>query len=262
VSVWTGTDRVAHLLWRLTDPSSPRYDAALAAIYGDAITDMYRRMDDIVGQVRARLADGTTLIVMSDHGFHLFSRQFHVNTWLIDCGYLVLKSGGTSILDADWAQTRAYSLGTGQIYVNLQGREGQGIVTFGRIDALVDEIHDRLVVLTDPVGGAKVFVEVHKGRDLYVGGAPGAPDLQLAFASGYQTSWATKLGGVGARQFEDNPKKWSGDHAASAEAETRGVLFVSHPVTLDEPGIEDLAPTLLSGLGVALPPDLDGSRLW
>jgi len=263
VSVWTGTDRVAHLMWRLTDPAAPRYDAALAAVYGDAIKDIYGRMDDIVGEVRRRLAEGTTLVVMSDHGFHSFARQFHVNTWLIDHGYLVLRAGGTSLQDADWARTRAYSLGTGQIYVNLQGREGQGAVPFGQIHSdLVDEIRQSLLGLTDPATGATVFADVHVGRDLYVGGAPGAPDLQLAFADGYQTSWTTKLGGVGATQFEDNPKKWSGDHAASSADQTRGVIFVNRRLTLEDPGIEDLAPTLLRGLGVPLPTDLDGRPLW
>ncbi|MCP4869535.1 MAG: hypothetical protein GY898_12545 [Proteobacteria bacterium] len=262
VSVWTGTDRVAHMLWRLTDPTHPRYDASLAGAHAEAITDMYKRMDDIVGQVRSKLPEGTTLVVMSDHGFHSFSRQFHVNNWLIDHGYLVLKPGGGSLQEADWSKTRAYSLGTGQIYVNLQGREGQGAVPFGQIDALVDEIQASLAPLTDPANGAAVFIDVHKGRVLYAGGAPGAPDLQLAFAPGYQTSWTTKLGGVGATQFEDNPKKWSGDHAASSAAETKGILFVSKPTNLQEPGIEDLAPTFLRGLGVALPPDLDGAPLW
>ena len=262
VSVWTGTDRVAHMLWRLTDPASPRYDAALAGAHAGAITGMYRRMDTIVGDVRAKLDSGTTLVVMSDHGFHPFARQFHVNTWLIDHGYLVLRPGGSSLQDADWGRTRAYSLGTGQIYVNLQGREGKGSVPFGQVEGLVDEIRASLIPLTDPATGAPVFVDVHKGSDLYAGGAPGAPDLQLAFASGYQTSWSTKLGGIGVAQFEDNPKKWSGDHAASAASQTKGVLFVSRPTNLQEPGIEDLAPTFLRGLGVALPPDLDGTPLW
>ncbi len=253
VSVWTGTDRVAHMLWRLTDPTHPRYDAALAAKHGDAIDRVYDGMDAIVGEVRAKLPPDTTLVLMSDHGFGGFARQFHVNRWLADEGYYV---------PGDWSATRAYAVGTGQIYVNLQGREQQGVVGFGaEYDALVAEIATKLKALTDPQTGAQVFVDVHEGRTLHPGGvAP--PDLQLAFADGYQTSWATKLGGMGPTQFEDNDKKWSGDHAASSATDTHGVLFVSRPVSLEDPGIEDLAPTFLKGLGVPLPSDLDGSPLW
>ena len=51
VSVFTATDSVSHMFWRLIDPQHPRYDAALAAKYGDAIEQTYERMDAIVGDV-------------------------------------------------------------------------------------------------------------------------------------------------------------------------------------------------------------------
>ena len=35
-----------------------------------------------------------------------------------------LFGGGTFWENVDWTHTRAYSMGLGQIYVNLQGREG------------------------------------------------------------------------------------------------------------------------------------------
>jgi hypothetical protein len=66
------------------------------------------------------------------------------NTWLATEGYLVLKgqSGhqanledlfdqGQFFQDVDWSKTRAYAMGLGNIYVNLKGREGQGIVNPG-----------------------------------------------------------------------------------------------------------------------------------
>jgi len=264
ISVWTGPDRVSHMLWRLTDPASPRYDAALAATYGEAIRDTYREMDRIVGEVRSRLADGTTLIVLSDHGFHAWHQQVHVNRWLIDNGYLVMKPGQTSVLmGADWSQTRAYALGTGQIYLNLQGRERGGIVSFGQPrQELLSTLQAELLALTDPVTGAPVLSAVELGEQAYSGaGTAGAPDLVLGFAPGYQSSWATRLGGVGDTVFEDNGKKWSGDHAASDASVTRGVLFVSTPVSAEEPGIEDIAPTVLKGLGLPLPNGLDGRPL-
>ena len=261
ISVWTATDRVPHMMWRLTDPTSPRFDAALAAAHGDAIREVYRRMDRVVGEVRSRIDDDVTLIVLSDHGFHAFHRQMDVNRWLIDEGYLVLKPGQTSVVGADWNQTRAYAIGTGQIYLNLRGRERDGIVAFGEErSALLQELQRGLLALRDPLSQVAPLSAVHLGEQLYTGaGVAGGPDLVLGFAPGYQTSWATRLGGSGALVFEDNPKKWSGDHAASDASVTRGVVFVSRAVSFEDPGIEDLAPSVLQGLGLQVPPGLDGS---
>ena len=265
VSAWTATDRVAHMFWRLRDPASPRYDASLAAKHGEAVEDVYRRMDEVVAEVVRRLPPQTTLLILSDHGFHAFDRGLHVNRWLADAGYLALKEGGTSLADVDWSASRAYSLGTGQVYLNLQGREGEGIVAFGqeRTD-LLDRIRRELLEVVDPATGARVFEDVVIGATIYSGGGAAlAPDLQLAYADGYQSSWATKLGGAPADLFEDNPRKWSGDHAASWAGDTHGVLFANRPLgPADvEPGIEDLAPTILQGLGVPVPEGMDGRPL-
>ena len=55
------TDRVSHMMWRLIDPKHPMYDAALAAKYGDAIEKVYRRADDLVGRIQAKLPPDTRL---------------------------------------------------------------------------------------------------------------------------------------------------------------------------------------------------------
>src|SRR5207244_3405269 len=73
------TDRVSHMMWRLIDPKHPMYDRALAAKYGDSIEKIYRRADDLVGRISAKLPAGTTIIVMSDHGFHYFRRGVYLN---------------------------------------------------------------------------------------------------------------------------------------------------------------------------------------
>ncbi len=90
-------------------------------------------MDKLVGKVLPAVDDKTLLLICSDHGFAQFARQFHLNTWLRDNGYLVLKDGAekkeeTSIFDVDWSQTVAYGIGFNGLYLNLKGREGEGIV--------------------------------------------------------------------------------------------------------------------------------------
>ncbi|MBI4166150.1 MAG: alkaline phosphatase family protein, partial [Acidobacteria bacterium] len=86
VSVFTATDSVSHMFYRLLDPEHPRYDPELAARHGDAIQQSYMRMDRIVGEVLAAMRPGGTLLIVSDHGFHSWRKGFNTNTWLVENG--------------------------------------------------------------------------------------------------------------------------------------------------------------------------------
>jgi len=267
--VFTQTDRVAHMFYRLLDPSHPLYDAALAARFGDAVLHVYQRMDGIVGEVRAKLGPDVPLIVMSDHGFHSYRTGLNVNTWLRAHGYLVQGNVAPGQENADffpgvdWSRTKAYALGTGQIYVNLRGREGRGIISAGKeYDALLDEIAKGLEAELDPATGERFVLKVYKGPETFAGAAPERmPDLQLAFRDGYRSSWRTPLGGIPRDLFEPNRRKWSGDHAASDAPDTPGIILASRKLPPGSPAIVDLAPTALRYLGVPVPPDMAGKAL-
>ena len=63
-----------------------------------------------------RVAEGATLVVLSDHGFTSWRRAFHLNTWLQKEGYLTardpnLKDDPGLYTNVDWSRTRAYALG-------------------------------------------------------------------------------------------------------------------------------------------------------
>jgi predicted AlkP superfamily phosphohydrolase/phosphomutase len=250
--VSTAPDRASHMFYRLIDPQHPRYDATLAARYGDAIERQYRRMDETVGRALAALGPDDTLLVISDHGFHNYRRGLHVNQWLRQNGFLALRNDADAsprdfLLDVDWSRTQAYALGTGQIYINLRGREREGIVNEADIASVCARIKAGLEALRDvDKGNARVVSRVYLGRSVFTGGrASDAPDMQLAFAENYRTSWESILGGVPAGLFADNPKKWSGDHAASDVTETPGVILSNRRLPREHPGIVDLAPTAM-----------------
>jgi predicted AlkP superfamily phosphohydrolase/phosphomutase len=276
VAVIETTDRVSHLMWRLIDPQHPMYDQDLAGRYGDSIEKIYRRADDLVGRLVAKLPPDTVFFVMSDHGFHSFRRGVNLNTWLAKNGYLEFQGQVSSqrTLAAlfarrvmwegvDWKRTRAYAVGLGQIYFNLQGREGQGIVSAGaEYKALQDEIAGKLITLIDPETGERVFKEIYKRDDIYSGEyLRFAPDLQVGFNDGYRVGWQDSLGGITRDVIENNNRKWSGDHCATATEISGGVLFANRRIGTAEPHIMDLAPTILRLLEVPLPKDLDGKPL-
>jgi predicted AlkP superfamily phosphohydrolase/phosphomutase len=276
VAVIETSDRISHMMWRLIDPQHPLYDAALAAKHGDAIERIYRRADDLVGRLRARLPPDAVFMVMSDHGFHSFRRSVNLNTWLVQNGYMVFEgqqSEKKTLADlfgrgrfwegVDWSRTRAYAVGLGQIYFNLRGRESQGIVSSGtEYKALQDEIGARLVELVDPDTGEKVMRAVYRRDDIYKGEyIQSAPDLQTGFNDGYRVGWQDTMGGVSRAVVENNNRKWSGDHCATATEISGGVFFSNRKVGTTSPHIMDLAPTILKLLEVPVPADLDGKPL-
>jgi predicted AlkP superfamily phosphohydrolase/phosphomutase len=269
------TDRVSHMMWRLIDPKHPMYDKALAEKYGDAIEKIYRRADDFVGRLRQKAGSDTAFIVMSDHGFHSFRRGVNLNTWLVQNGYMAFEgeSADKSLVDlfgrgklmegVDWRRTKAYAIGLGQIYFNLRGRESQGIVSAGaEYKALQDEIAKKLVGLLDPDDNARVFADVYKRDDIYKGDyIQNAPDLQVGFNDGYRVGWQDSLGGVKRTIVDNNNRKWSGDHCATATEISGGVLFTNLKLAKEQPHIMDLGPTILKLLGAPLPAGLDGQPL-
>ena len=89
-----------------------------------------------------------------------------------------------------------------------------------------------------------------------------APDLQLAFCDGYRTSNETMLGAIPAKLFITNLNKWSGDHAASDYKETPGVLFTNIKIADDDPGIIDMAATVLDYFNLEKPPEMEGKTIF
>ncbi|MBI3931873.1 MAG: alkaline phosphatase family protein [Acidobacteria bacterium] len=276
VGVIETTDRVSHMMFRLIDEKHPMYDAALAAKYGDAIEKVYRRADDLVGRLQAKVPKDSVFMVVSDHGFHSFRRGVNLNTWLVQNNYMVFEGqeGQRKTLadlfgrgkfweGVDWSRTHAYAVGLGQIYFNLRGRESRGIVSAGaEYKLLQDKIARELVTLTDPDTGERVFRDVYKRDDIYQGDyLQYAPDLQVGFNDGYRVGWQDTLGGVNRTIIENNNRKWSGDHCATATEISGGVFFSNRKIAAEAPHIMDISPTVLKLLGVPIPQDLDGKPL-
>ena len=269
VAATTSTDRVSHMFWGYRDPKHPLYTAELAQKYGRAVEDTYIQMDAFVGEVMQRTKPEDLVMVMSDHGFHSFRTEFSVNTWLAQNGYLAIKGQAdpatafteTKYLEGfDWSKSKAYALGLGMIFLNLKGREGQGIVDPAEAPALVEEIKAKLLATTDPRTGEKVFSAVYTNIDPKGAAVADAPDLQLGYAEGFQTNKSSAAGAAPKELFAPNKDKWSGEHASSDLAITPGILF-SNQKLAEGANLTDLGVTALSYLGAQVPEGLAGKSL-
>ena len=296
-SVFSVTDRVQHMMYRFYDEEHPNHDAKLAAkkmtFFGEEITlaeaipAVYRQMDDIVGEVMAALGPDDTLMLCADHGFTSYRRGLHVNNWLESEGFIVLKEGltktslGNGFQCVDWEKTRAYSLGLGMVYLNLKGREGEGIVDPADAQGVMEEIAERFLALRDDgkqVGSSATII-----RDIYQGpqewGTVDYPcaDMMLGFAEFYRVSWSSttgklRLSSVGegdakeivpSDMFQDNTNPWSGDHASNDPRVVSGIFFCNKKVTSEdgEFSVMDIAPTVLERVGAPRPDHLDRKPL-
>jgi predicted AlkP superfamily phosphohydrolase/phosphomutase len=255
-TVFDTTDRVQHMFYRYLDPTHPANRDKEATEYGDAIERTYRRMDGLLGRLRAELADDpdAVLIVMSDHGFTNFRRGVNLNAWLRDNGYLVLKDGAKTSGDwfekVDWSKTRAFSLGLTGLFINRKGREKSGIVEEGdAYVALIAEIMKKLEALVDPATGQRCIRKVRSA----IASADGpyrydAPDLLVGYEGGYRNSWECATGAVTEEIFADNTKSWSGDHCVDPEI-VPGVFFCNRAITVERPHIADISVSVLRLFG-------------
>jgi predicted AlkP superfamily phosphohydrolase/phosphomutase len=261
-------DRLQHMFWRYRQPDHPANQLSPLQPGLDPLGEHYQACDAVVGKALQHADDQTLFIVLSDHGMAGFQRGLNLNTWLCENSYLALKPGcqpgpenGDFFKNVDWDKTRAYSLGLGGIFLNLKGRESRGIVDPAEAARVKASIIKGLSGLGDPERDQVAVRSVVDSNQIYFGPyVSEAPDLFVNFADGYRVSWGTPLGGAPAGLFEDNTKKWSGDHVIDPTL-VPGVLFMNRDFDSQSPGLEDLAPTILAALGVPKIPAMHGRSL-
>jgi len=265
---FSSTDQRQHMFWRLIDPDHPAYDRRLAEKYGTVIEDIYREMDRVLDGVLRKADKDTLLLVMSDHGFNPYRRSFNLNTWLLQNDYHRLtkpwKQEETALFaDTNWSRTAAYGAGLNSLYINEKGREAEGIVASGRDkDNLVREIARKLEAVTDPKTGERAILHAYVGKDVYHGPfAAKAPEIVLGFNRGYRIGAASALGSFPKPVFEDNTKKWSGDHMTSPDV-IPGVVLANRAIRAEAPALYDLTAAVLDIFGLEKNRDMIGTTIF
>jgi len=283
-------DRVQHMMYQFYDREHPKHDAELAAqkvkfggeeiALSDAIPAAYRQIDRLVGEVvEKHLRPEDTLILCADHGFQSFRRGLNLNNWLAEHGYLHTvelrsRAQGGFLQYVDWSRTRAYAVGLGMIFVNLRGRERNGIVDPADLPKLLDELTRDLLATRD--GGKAVVRDVHRMSEVHSGPHLDLEsDLMVGLEAGYRVGWSTTTGGMNLTQaegtagwkpapsIEDNTNNWSGDHVSVAQDLVPGIFFCNRKVAIPPEGVDllNIAPTVLALLGVPVPPEYDRPAL-
>jgi len=174
---------------------------------------------------------------------------------LLEKGYVKLKDptkrGDPLVLNVDWSGTRAYAFGLNGLYINLRGRERNGIVAPGtEYQQLLDELEADLLAMSDPESDENpVTLVVQTQRDFQGRNLDRAPDIIVGYNWGYRSSWESPLGEFTWEIFADNDRPWSGDHGMDYRL-VPGVLVSNRKITLEHPALYDLTVAVLDEYGI------------
>ena len=263
---FSSLDLNSHAFWRAIDPDHPLYTPELAKKHGDFLPWLYAQMDKAVGRALERADDRTLVLAVSDHGFGPFRRQFNLNTWLMDNGYARPVPGASReesfFQDTDWTRTKAYGLGINSLYLNLRGREPDGVVEPGAgAEDLRRELIEKLTSIRDPQSGEQVIARVLRPEDIFSGPyTKNAPDLIVGYNRNYRASWDTILGSYPKDVLLDNLDPWSGDHCMDSQF-LRGIFLSNRGNASEGPALHDMAPTILAAFGVPVASEMTGKNV-
>ncbi len=242
----------------------------------DLVEAWYRRLDALAGEVQGWLAASPggegRMLILSDHGFTRFEHKVHLNRFLIERGYLAPSgerpAGG--LKDIAWERTQAYAVGLNSLYLNLQGREGQGRIPPQEGQAVLQRLEEDLLGWRAP-GGERIVQRVTRREEAFSGPLTAyGPDLLIGYAPGFRASQATGTGAWGAAPLEANRDHWGADHCVDPRS-VPGVIFAAeelrglpHPSYRDIPMLAvNAAPDARGGSPPpeSAPPDEDEAAL-
>ncbi len=263
---FSSLDQGQHMYWAMRDKEHPFYKPDVAARHGHMLEDLYRMHDRVLGEAMKKLPSDVAVMVMSDHGFGPFRREVNLNNWLHQEGYLSLSTPdwypGQSFLEyGNWGETRAYAMGLNGLYLNMRGRESEGVVNADQRRRLLEELKGKLESLRDPANGQQMITNAYISEDVF---SPQyldrAPDIILGFKRGYRTVDSGAMGGFSEKIVGDRMNWWSGDHCVDPLGVPASFLS-SFPINRKVPEIRDLAPTILKYFGISAPPAITGKTL-
>ena len=258
-----GVDRIHHAFWKFFDPQHPKYQPE--SPYAKVVEEYYEYLDGEIGELLGMLDDDTVVLVVSDHGARHMEGGICINEWLRQEGYLALKEEPEGIIplekaEIDWDRTMAWGAGGyyGRLFLNVQGREPQGVIAAGEYESVRDEIVHKLSQITDEQG-TNIGTVSYKPQDVYGELRNVPPDLMIYFGN---LSWRS-VGSMGHGRIHTRENDIGPDDANHAQ---QGIFIMNDPQRQGRGKLEglhvmDVAPTVLDALGLPIPTDMRGKKV-
>jgi predicted AlkP superfamily phosphohydrolase/phosphomutase len=259
-------DRLQHVLWHCADSSHPAYTPALGQEYGGVILEFYQMADKFLGDLIRQLDENTTVLIISDHGFGPVHKLVFINKFLESLELLRINKD-VSPAQIDWPHTKAYAFGYhGSIYINLRGREPEGIVSPGQeYENLRGQIIKALRDLTDPQTGVPIVSKIYKREEIYHGPyVTRAPDI--LFQPSEEGTAYRVFDGFNYIDNPDLPLIIVDPSLGTGAHRLNGIFLawgkhIRSKQSLTGASVVDVAPTILYLMGQPIPDDMDGRVL-
>ena len=181
-------DHQAHQYWNFAYQKPGAPDEKL---YQDLIEKVYRFADEYIGSYLHLLDEGWTLFVVSDHGIQIHTEALPLMGDGMGCnirvmeqlGYAVLKKdeNGKELREIDWSKTRAVQTRSSYIWINLKGRQPEGIVDPEDKYELEEQIIDDLYQYRHPQSGKRTVGLALRNQDAAVLGLSGPETGDIIF---------------------------------------------------------------------------------
>ena len=292
---WVGTiDHIEHVLYAGIEPKARVYDPAKADWCMDMIRKTYQQVDDNIGKILENIdLDETYVVLISDHGFTHLDWNPYVKEHLSRAGLLDyvldLTNDDPSNLTINWDKTKCHPLEPchAHIFINLKGRDPQGIVDPKDYEKVQEEIIRALYGMKNPETGDNVVALAIKKQEagtLGIFEGPGydrVGDVLYAWKPGYMSHPFIYRTAV---QYRDGTKRIIANPELYEEAVLCGnftgvhlalpSLHDMHAVMImGGPGLSkyerkypakiiDVAPTISKLLGLDVPAQAEGSTLY
>lgn len=292
---WVGTiDHIEHVLYGGIEPKSRLYDPEKADWCMDQIRTAYKQVDDNIGKILEVVdLEETYVILVSDHGFtHLdwnpYVKQHLANKGLLDY-VLDLTHDNPSNLSINWENTKCHPLEPchAHIFINLKGRDPQGIVEPEDYEKVQNEIINALMEIKNPESGENaVSLAIAKQESgtlgIYEGsGYDRVGDVLYAWKPGYMSHPFIYRTAIkyrdGSERIISNPelyepavlgRNFTGVHLCLPSLHDMHALFIMSGAGTSKyerkfpAKIIDIAPTISKILNIDVPKDAEGGVLY
>ena len=216
-------DFTYHVFGRLMEPSFNPDDAGY---YQQIDLRAYQSVDRALARTLALADENTLVVVVGDHGCKATAYEFHPAKLLVEAGLTAFKGAqpgepvrvvtpepnvygrrGLGVLDRtmarvieqgtgeiDWSRTKAVMQRSSYVYVNLKGRDPDGIVEPGEeYERVREQVIQLLYDYTDPVTGRKPVMLALRREDARMIGLWGDHIGDVVFAT---SGWFGRQHGV------------------------------------------------------------------
>jgi len=269
-------DHLNHTFLQYVDPEAAGYSPEREAEGWQKMRMAYQMADEMVGEVAKAAGENGVVFVVADHADTPNRRSVNLISRFIKKGWLAVRKLPNGRYDYDYTRTKIYFEQL-HLYVNLKGREPNGVVDPSEYDELREAIIDEMLSLRDPKDRRRAIPLALKKEDaLYFGvWGPGGGDIFFMYGPGFCWTGLEVLQMGEKRVFFDRTGANHGPQITTAETamSTNSGGFIAAG-----PGIRrryeredkevgpaftvDVAPTVAELIGVPRPAQCQGKVIF